>query len=169
MVRQLPIISENPMSRKLRSRAATRLYFIMCHFVRRYEWPILHYFQGCLNMYDYSDDELSAHRRKLNSQLRTLESLDETARNAAQTVTLDQSMVGRLSRMDALQGQSMAKATAQRRQLELVQLHKALKRIDEGHFGECIECLEFIDPRRLAHNPAVALCLSCASKLESAR
>ncbi|MFT4726549.1 MAG: DnaK suppressor protein [Granulosicoccus sp.] len=78
----------------------------------------------------------------------------------------DESMVGRLSRMDALQGQSMAKATGQRRQLELVQLHKALKRIDEGSFGECIKCLEYIDPRRVAHNPAVALCLTCASKFE---
>ena len=117
-------------------------------------------------MNHYSAEELSVHRENINHQLMVLESLDETARDAAQTVTLDQSMVGRLSRMDALQGQSMAKATAQRRQLEVVQLRKALKRIDDGSFGECVECLEYIDPRRVAHNPAVDLCLDCASTLE---
>lgn len=117
-------------------------------------------------MNDYSDEILLAHRDNINRQLIVLESLEETARAAAKTVILDQSMFGRLSRMDALQGQSMAKATAIRRQLELVQLRKALERMDEGGFGECIECLEYIDPRRVAHNPAVALCLKCASALE---
>ena len=115
----------------------------------------------------YSDEELSVIKESINKLLKNLESLEETARNATQTVTLDQSMVGRLSRMDALQGQAMAKATEQRRQLESVQLRKALKRIDQGSFGECIECLEYVDPRRVAHNPAVALCLNCASALEN--
>jgi DnaK suppressor protein len=117
-------------------------------------------------MNHYSDEELSVHRENINHQLEILESLEETARDATQVVTLDQSMIGRLSRMDALQGQSMAKATTQRRQLELVELHKALKRIDEGSFGECIDCLDYIDPRRVAHHPAVALCLNCAAALE---
>lgn len=117
-------------------------------------------------MNHYSDKELAVHRENINNQLKILESLEEAARDATQTVTLDQSTVGRLSRMDALQGQAMAIATVQRRQLELVQLRKALKRIDEGSFGECIECLDYIDPRRVAHNPAVALCLNCATALE---
>ncbi|MFT6302372.1 MAG: DnaK suppressor protein [Granulosicoccus sp.] len=117
-------------------------------------------------MNDSSDEKLSVHRDNINHQLKILETLEETAHDATKTVTLDQSMVGRLSRMDALQGQAMAKATGHRRQLKLVQLRNALKRIDEGSFGKCIECLEYIDPRRVAHNPAVALCLRCAAALE---
>jgi len=117
-------------------------------------------------MSHYSDQELTVFRQHINNQLDILESLEEAAHSAAQTVTLDQSKVGRLSRMDALQGQAMAKATAQRRHLELVQLHNALKRMDEGHFGECVKCLEHVDPRRVAHNPAVALCLNCAAAME---
>ena len=117
-------------------------------------------------MSHYSDKELAEHKTNINHQLKMLESLEETTRDAAQIVALDQSTIGRLSRMDALQGQAMAKATVQRRQLELVQLRKALKRIDQGSFGECVECLELIDPRRVAHNPAVALCLNCAAALE---
>lgn len=64
-------------------------------------------------MNDYSDEKLSVHRANINHHLKIIASLEETARDAAQTIVLDQSMVGRLSRMDALQGQTMAKATAQ--------------------------------------------------------
>ena len=117
-------------------------------------------------MNPYSEKELTIHRNNINKQLKYLETLEETARDSAATVTLDQSRVGRLSRMDALQGQAMAKAAIQRRQLEVMQLRKALKRIEDGSFGECLDCLENIDPRRLTHNPAVAMCITCAEALE---
>lgn len=117
-------------------------------------------------MNQYSDKELAEFREHINDLIKNLESLEETTQDAAQIVELDQSTMGRLSRMDALQGQAMAKATVQRRQLELVQLRKAMKRIDEGSFGECVECLELIDPRRVTHNPAVALCINCAAAFE---
>ncbi|MEE9334629.1 MAG: TraR/DksA family transcriptional regulator [Granulosicoccaceae bacterium] len=117
-------------------------------------------------MSHYSEKELMLHKENINNQLTILESLEETARDAAQTVTLDQSRIGRLSRMDALQGQAMANAAVERRQLEVVQLRNALKRIDDGSFGECLACFEDIDPRRVTHNPAVSLCLNCAAALE---
>ena len=69
--------------------------------------------------------------------------------------------------MDALQGQAMALATVERRRQELQEIKKALARMDIGTFGECTGCLEFIDRRRVAHNPAVAMCLTCASALEN--
>ena len=43
---------------------------------------------------------------------------DEKNKNASETVTLDQQSVGRLSRMDALQRQAMAKAVDLRRKIE---------------------------------------------------
>ena len=43
---------------------------------------------------------------------------DEKNKTASETVTLDQQSVGRLSRMDALQQQAMAKAVGLRRQIE---------------------------------------------------
>jgi len=52
-----------------------------------------------------------------------------TGNNAAQTVELDQTRMGRLSRMDALQQQAMSKASKQRRLLKLQQIDKALERI----------------------------------------
>jgi len=111
--------------------------------------------------------DLEQFRVRLTELAESLETLERASKIAAETVTLDQSKVGRLSRMDALQGQAMAVATAGRRRQELVEIRKALERLTLGNFGECTECQEPIDPRRVSHNPAVALCLACASAAEN--
>ena len=77
-------------------------------------------------------------------------------------VELDQQVQGRLSRMDAMQGQAMAKATNQRRHAEIAQLDAALKRIDENEFGYCVTCGEKIAIKRLEINPATGRCFDCA-------
>ena len=50
-------------------------------------------------------------------------------------VELDQQSVGRLSRMDALQGQAMARAAEQRRRVRLVALDQALHCLEEEALG----------------------------------
>jgi DnaK suppressor protein len=95
--------------------------------------------------------------------------LSETARDAAQTVELDQTRTGRLSRMDALQGQAMAQATGRRREIELRRIDAALARIERGEFGECLECGKMIALGRLKLDPAATLCLECAEQAEDAR
>ncbi|WP_027960476.1 TraR/DksA family transcriptional regulator [Halomonas halodenitrificans] len=78
------------------------------------------------------------------------------------TVVLDQQSVGRLSRMDALQGQAMAKAEEDRRQLAIRRIDAALSRIARNEYGECIECGEWIGPKRLEWDPTVLKCIDCA-------
>ncbi len=117
-------------------------------------------------MTHYSQTDLATFSDKLTARIAELQALEEVASGATDTVTLDQSTVGRLSRMDAMQGQAMAQATALRRQQEIRELQQALSRMEDDCFGECRECLELIDPRRIAHNPAVILCLTCASAAE---
>jgi DnaK suppressor protein len=56
---------------------------------------------------------------------------DARQRNSV-PVQLDQSSVGRLSRMDAMQQQAMAQETSRRSELEKQRIHAALKRLDEG-------------------------------------
>lgn len=80
--------------------------------------------------------------------------------NAA-TVELDQSSVGRLSRMDALQQQAMAQAGQARAARELARIEAALRRCEEGRYGECPDCGGPIDPRRLEIDPAAVLCVRC--------
>ena len=83
--------------------------------------------------------------------------------DAAGTVELDQARVGRLSRMDALQGQAMAQATSERRRLEIARIDAAVKRMDEGEFGYCVECGNEIAEKRLELSPAIARCVDCAA------
>lgn len=97
----------------------------------------------------------------------TLIEEEEAGKQAAQIVELDQTSVGRVSRMDAMQGQAMAIAANQRRQIELQKIGAALKRIDQEEYGYCLECNEEIAEPRLELDPATSLCIACASKKET--
>lgn len=106
-----------------------------------------------------------AHFRKLLLARRAeLLSLMEAASEQSKPVELDQSRVGRLSRMDALQGQAMAKETQRRRELDLDRISSALARIEDEDFGYCVACGDEIALRRLELDPAVTTCISCARK-----
>ncbi len=96
-----------------------------------------------------------------------LEAASATAEGSAAIVELDQSKVGRLSRMDAMQAQAMAQASGHRRNATLRRISAALQRIDDGEYGSCLECDEPINPKRLEFDPTVLLCIDCASKLEN--
>ena len=82
--------------------------------------------------------------------------------DASDTVELQQDAVGRLSRMDALQGQAMAQATQRRRVAEGLRIKAALQRIDEGEWGYCVGCGEEIAQGRLRHDPSTPTCIKCA-------
>ena len=94
--------------------------------------------------------------------------VEKTGREASQIVELDQASVGRLSRMDAMQGQAMAIATNQRRQVELQKIEAALNRIEQNEYGQCLACDEEIAGPRLKLDPATTLCIDCAGKKETA-
>ncbi len=97
-------------------------------------------------------------------------SLLETAKYAGDAdpgMELDQTRVGRLSRMDAMQIQEMNLETERRRQRELRLLDAALERLDQGEYGECFECGEAIHPGRLQADLTATLCIRCASRAEA--
>ena len=74
-----------------------------------------------------SDPEPESFATLIRARLARLEEEDTRSADARETVTLDQQSVGRLSRMDALQGQAMAKATHARRRQERARLAAALQ------------------------------------------
>ena len=106
-------------------------------------------------------------RAKLAALQKELESVAATGDESAAVVELDQSKVGRLSRMDAMQSQAMAKASSNRRQVMLVKIRAALQRIDDEEFGFCRGCDEEINPKRLEFDPTALYCIECASKQET--
>lgn len=91
--------------------------------------------------------------------------VEETADQAAQPVELDQTRVGRLSRMDAMQVQAMSLESKRRREIQLRKIDAALVRIDNGDFGRCIDCDEAIARQRLEFDPAATRCIRCAEKI----
>lgn len=108
-----------------------------------------------------SAPDLEHFRERLRRLRAELEAVAEDSMDAATTVELDQSRVGRLSRMDALQAQNMAQETARRRQQQLVRIEGALRRIEAGDYGECFACGDDIDPARLEFDPTTTRCVSC--------
>ena len=55
----------------------------------------------------------------------------------------------------------LAIRTLERESTSLMQVGAALKRIDHGKFGICLECEEPISTKRLAAVPWAAYCLEC--------
>ena len=98
----------------------------------------------------------------IRSEMDQLKYLSETAKDSRAPVALDQQSVGRLSRMDAMQQQSMELATEERRQQRLAALAAALRRVKSGDYGYCLKCDDKIAAGRLAVDPAVTLCIDCA-------
>lgn len=91
-----------------------------------------------------------------------LQTIQADSSEDSKPVELDQAMVGRLSRMDAMQGQAMAQATARRRKEQLQRIEGALRRIESGDFGYCAMCEDEIDPRRLEIDPTLTRCQRCS-------
>jgi DnaK suppressor protein len=63
----------------------------------------------------------------IRSEMDQLKHLSETAKDSRAPVTLDQQSVGRLSRMDAMQQQSMELATEERRQQPACRIGRGIK------------------------------------------
>ncbi|WP_454061834.1 TraR/DksA family transcriptional regulator [Candidatus Nitrospira salsa] len=106
-------------------------------------------------------------RKKLIALRDEIIKIEGTGDEAAQTVELDQTKIGRVSRMDALQSQAMAKESQQRRQIRKQRIETALQRIEKDIFGLCVRCEEEIHPKRLAFDPTVLLCITCANQNET--
>ena len=98
----------------------------------------------------------------ITARLQQLEAEDMLGQAGQATVELDQQSVGRLSRMDALQNQAMAKANQTRRHTERARLLAAFARVQDGEFGYCQDCGEDIARRRLELDPAATKCIGCA-------
>ncbi len=110
-----------------------------------------------------NESDLNKFRQQILATLADLQIQDDLGEESQRTVTLDQQSVGRLSRMDAMQQQAMAKATQTRRNQMKLRIKNTLTRMDEGEFGCCADCGEDIPIKRLELDPTVATCVSCAS------
>ena len=115
---------------------------------------------------ELTPEQLEDLRTRLLQRRTALQEVATTGDAAAQTVELDQTRQGRLSRMDAMQAQAVSAETNRRRQAELQRIEAALARLDEGEFGYCEECGEPISLGRLRFDPSTPRCIACAERGE---
>lgn len=112
---------------------------------------------------DSSEIDLNEIRAMLEAERSELLASQDARADESKPVALDQQSVGRLSRMDAIQVQSMAKALGAKRRIRLQRIEAALHRLEDGEYGYCAQCGEDIPLKRLEVDPATERCVGCAS------
>jgi len=95
----------------------------------------------------------------------TLASLESSGK----PVELDQTTQGRVSRVDAISKQHMAKAGSTRLIIQLERINAAVERYVAGRYGICCRCELEIPHGRLMADPATPFCLDCTEELAEAK
>lgn len=114
-------------------------------------------------MMDPTAQELSErYAARLLDELADIDLASRRTGEDRRPVPLDQQSVGRLSRMDAMQGQAMAAAMQARREGRVRAIRAALSRLEAREFGWCDTCGDFIGLKRLDLDPVVQRCVACA-------
>jgi DnaK suppressor protein len=101
-------------------------------------------------------------RTEVERQIARLQRSLEQTRRAARPVVLDQTSVGRLSRIDAIQNQAMSRGLESREEAKGAEMLEALRRIEEGTYGICATCCGGIPYERLLVFPETIRCATCA-------
>lgn len=113
-----------------------------------------------------SDQELETLKSTLSILRGELKEQLDISKQSTKAVALDQTAVGRVSRIDAMQQQSMALSTRSKAETKLKKVTAAITAIENGEYGWCKRCDESIGYPRLEIQPESALCLNCQSKAD---
>jgi len=127
-------------------------------FLLRYALPVC----------EVNEAQVDELRRDLLVLREEIDRLLGLTQDGVRPVDLDEP-IGRLTRMDSLQMQSLARASRQGLEVKRRQVLAALDFIAAGDYGLCRRCEEPIGFRRLKVRPETPFCLSCQETLESER
>jgi DnaK suppressor protein len=108
-------------------------------------------------------DQIAELTGELERIVAKLERSMRTTEEAMRPVQLDQSAVGRLSRIDSLQNQGLTRNLQEREQAKLGQVVTAFQRLEDGTYGTCTECGGAIPFERLQIFPEAPTCSSCSA------
>ena len=112
-------------------------------------------------MDDLSTAELEQLKSTLETLLAELQAQLERGAAATAAVQLDQTLVGRVSRVDVMQQQSMAVSTRNKTRQRMQKVTAALAAVAAGDYGYCRRCDEAIGFARLHAQPEANLCIDC--------
>lgn len=117
-------------------------------------------------MTDLNDKHLAELEASLMRLREELQQQLDISRDASGVVTLDQTSVGRVSRIDAMQQQSMAISTRHKAETKLRRVEAAIAAMESGDYGYCRQCDEAIAHARLTAQPEASLCIQCQDKAD---
>lgn len=98
-------------------------------------------------------------KNKIDDLEKELKLMEEAVKPIAPDVA-----IGRLSRMDAINNQAVAKAGYDDKKILLSRLILALNVIDKDEYGTCAKCRSEIPFQRLMSVPYSNLCVPCTAK-----
>lgn len=107
---------------------------------------------------DMFRDLLNKEKARIEKGIRDMVSSLKTTEHDATGDSIDEAA--------ALSETSMSLRFKERDKKLLAKVNLALKRIEDGSFGECMDCGEFIGTRRLKSRPVTTLCIVCKEKQE---
>ena len=96
----------------------------------------------------------------IESELEKLTKRVKELKDLTGSVTPDDA-VGRISRMDAINNNSIVEASIRNIENRLDQLSMAIRMTDDGNFGICIQCHQSIPFDRLKLRPEIRVCANC--------
>jgi DnaK suppressor protein len=117
-------------------------------------------------MEELTDEERETLAEALHALKQRLTATLESQEDAAKPVELDQTKMGRVSRIDAIQQQEMARSSEASARRRLALVRQALKALEEDEYGYCRLCEEPIAFRRLQARPESPFCVECQGKRE---
>ncbi len=118
-------------------------------------------------MTDLTPAQLQELRRDLLELQDEIDRILVLTREGVRPVDLEEP-IGRLTRMDALQLQSLARANRSSLEVRKKQVRAALAAMESGGaYGLCRRCEETIAFRRLKARPETPFCVHCQESLES--
>lgn len=105
--------------------------------------------------------QLAVLGRTLQRRLAEIEEALGQSADALHALKLDQTGVGRLSRMDAMQQQATRVTLRDASRRELRRVQAALNRVAAGSYGVCCRCEDEMPIERLHADPAAPFCMEC--------
>jgi DnaK suppressor protein len=105
-----------------------------------------------------------AQMEQLREELqRSLTRIERTLKNNGngRPAEIDQSAVGRLSRIEAIQNQGLTQNLHERERVKLSEVAQALQRLETGAYGVCSACHAAIRFERLLVFPETRTCSRC--------
>ena len=100
-------------------------------------------------------------RLKIEKEIIKTEKLILDYKDMTQPVEPD-CAIGRISRMDAINNQSVTKASLRQAEAKLKNLNYVLSKFGDDDFGICLRCKQAIPLGRILFRPESMYCVNCA-------